>query len=88
MSNIGFMQNCTKYIEERFHYYMKNTKKSPTKQEKESYINLIEQLLIMKNHNEIEDLELFEVLYKKLKQCDLTMLTDFRRKLKKSGSLR
>lgn len=85
MSNIGFMQHCTKNIEELYHFYMNNPKKSPSKAEKDEYIKLMYELNQMKTHNEIEDVELFEKLYKILKNCDLTTLVEFRRKIRKAG---
>ena len=85
MSNIGFMQHCTKSIEELYKFYTNNPKKSPSKTEKEEYVKLMFELEQMKTHNEIEDIELFEKLYKILKNCDLTTLVNFRKKVKKAG---
>ena len=84
MSNIGFMRNATKHNEELWNKYMSNPKKSPTKQEKEHYLFLLEQFQTMHKFNEIEDKQLYEVLLRKFKNNDLTQLVDYRKKLRKT----
>lgn len=80
MSNIGFIQGLAKNIEKINHKYMHSTK-VPSKSEKEEYKRIMNIINIMKEKNEIEDIELFNVLMKKLKECDLTTVVERRNKV-------
>ena len=84
MSNLGFMQSTVKRIEELYKFYMTNAGKSPSEREKKEYTQLTEKL--EKMQGAIGDTELYNILIKKLKSCDLTKVTEDRRKLAKSGT--
>lgn len=83
MSNIGFMENCTKHIEDFFAQCMKDSKKSPSKVDKEEYLNLIYQLELMEKCGEIEDKKKYKELLKRLKNSDLTRVSEIRKKNRK-----
>ena len=86
MSNIGFMKSCTECIKALFDRYMSEggVKKYPTQAEKQEYLFLLEQFEIMFKNNEIEDKSEYKRLYKILKSCDLTRVTELRKKLRKN----
>ena len=79
MSNIGFMRNTVNYIEALFNFYIENKKKYPSTQEKEDYRNFVFQMERLFRYGEIEDEKEYKQLMKKLKSCDLTMVTRLRR---------
>ena len=89
MSNIGFIESCASYIQKLF---TEATIPPPTKKgrcrviseaEKESYVNLVRQIELMKKYNEIEDMERFKKAYKIILECDLTNVKEIRKRLKK-----
>lgn len=82
MSNIGFMQHFTKHVEDLYRDCIENPKKNPTSVEKEDYVNTIYRLEQMRKYNEIEDIKLYDILMKKLINCDLRKVTEERRKLR------
>ena len=86
MSNIGFMKSCTECIKALFDRYMSEGggKKIPNAAEKQEYLFLLEQFEIMFKNNEIEDKSEYKRLYKILKSCDLTRVTELRKKLRKN----
>ena len=85
MSNIGFMQHFAKHVEELFNKCIDNPKKNPTSVEKEDYVNTIYRLEQMKKYNEIEDVKLYEILMKKICNCNLMNVAEIRRKYKKEN---
>ena len=85
MSNIGFMQHFAQSVEKLFSDCVDNPKKNPTSLEKEDYISTIRHLETMYNHNEIEDVKLYHILMRKIKENDITKIADFRKRLRKNA---
>ena len=93
MSNIGFIENCANYIQKLFNeatapppYNGKGTRprcRSISESEKESYVNLVKQIELMKKYNEIEDEQRFKKAYKIILECDLTNVTEIRKRIAK-----
>lgn len=79
MSNIGFMENTVKHIEQRFQHYAKNKKSYPTAIEKADYRNFIFQMERLYRFGEIEDEVKYKKLLKTAKQCDLTRVVSLRK---------
>lgn len=86
MSNIGFMENCTIHIEAFFKVCMEN-KVNPSKTDKESYQKLLYDLDYMYRHDEIEDKKKYKELLKRLKESDLTRVTELRNKYNKKKAM-
>lgn len=92
MSNIGFIEHCASNIQRIFNAaiepeYTEDGKKkrckSVSRADKDYYVFLIEQIELMKAHNEIEDLERFKKAYKIILECNLLNVKEIRKQLAK-----
>lgn len=81
MSNIGFMENTVKHIEQRFQHYVKNKKSYPTAIEKADYRNFIFHMERIYRYGEMEDEVKYKKLLKTAKQCDLTQVVAIRKEV-------
>lgn len=92
MSNIGFIEHCAEQIyklfkeavEPKFTDTGKRIRcKSISQTDKDDYMFLIQQIELMKDHNEIEDMERFEKAYKIILECNLLNVKEIRKQLAK-----
>lgn len=92
MSNIGFIEHCAESIKKIFNAAVvpeiggdgkRKRCKAVSQQDKDDYIFLVQQIELMRDHNEIEDMERFKKAYKTILECNLLNVKEIRKQLAK-----